>query len=120
MALGGGVWRLGLFGASGEQVLMRLAVNVFYPCLILDRVIGNHRLMEAGPVATAAGLGFALVAIGMLLCFLGAGRLGWRKGEGRRTFGLVTALQNYGFVALPVIDALFTRETAGVRRPPSR
>lgn len=114
MGIGGAVWRAGWFGESGEQVLMRLAVNVFYPCLILDRVIGNERLMHTGPVAVAAGLGFVLVAVAMTLSFLAAGWFGLRKGGGRRTFGLSTGLQNYGFVALPVIDSLFTKDTAGV------
>ena len=84
MGLGGGAWRLGMFGASGEQVLMRLAVNLFYPCLILDRVIGNDRLMDVAPVATAAGLGFVLVAAAMLISFKTAGWLGLRRGQGRR------------------------------------
>lgn len=114
MGLGGGAWRLGWFGQFGDQVLTRLAVNLFFPCLILDRVIGNERLKEAGSVAVAAGLGFGLVAGSMLLCLLAARAFGLRKGGGRRTFGLAAGLQNYGFVALPVIDALFSRETAGV------
>lgn len=114
MALGGGAWRFGWFGQSGEQILTRLAVNLFFPCLILDRVIGNERLQEPAAVAGAAGLGFGLVALSMLLCMLAARLFGLRKGEGRRTFGLAAGLQNYGFVALPVIDALFNRETVGV------
>lgn len=87
--------------------VMQLAIKLLVPCLILDKVIGSDALSHIPTVFFAFGLGFAHVAIGLVVCFAMAPMLGLKKGLGLRTFALSTAIQNYGFIALPVLGALF-------------
>ena len=116
MMLAGGIARrIGLLPREADAGLMRLSVNLLFPCLILDRLVGNPEVMNAGRVFAAALLGFGLVGLGISLGYSIAPILGLRVGGGRRTFAMSTGIQNYGFVAIPVITALFPgKETVGV------
>lgn len=115
MLAGGLARKFRLLPQEADVGLMRLCVNLLYPCLILERLVGNPEVMNAGRVVTAAALGYGLVAIGIGVSYALAPFIGLRVGEGRRTFGMATGMQNYGFVAIPVITALFPgKETLGV------
>ncbi|MBL9115692.1 MAG: AEC family transporter [Verrucomicrobiaceae bacterium] len=106
-------WRL--LPSEVDAGLMRVSVQLLFPCLIVDRIVGNQAVMSPAPVLLAAGLGFSLVAIGMGLAYSTGPLLGLRIGSGRRTFALSVGVQNYGFVAIPVIASLFPgNQTVGV------
>lgn len=115
MVIGGLLRRLQILPQEADKGMMRLAVTVLTPSLILDRVVGNDSVMRPAPVLAAAALGFALVAIGTFASWLTAPLAGLRIGSGRRTFALATGLQNYGFIAIPIVTALFPdKGTLGV------
>jgi predicted permease len=115
MMMGAGARRFGFLPAEADAGLMRVSVNVLFPCLILERMVGNEALMSASRVLVAAGLGFGLVAIGIFISYHMAPFIGLRVGAGRRTFAVTTGMQNYGFVAIPVITSLFAgKEILGV------
>ncbi len=98
-----------------DKGMMRLTIAVLTPCLILDRVVGNESVMRPVPVLVAALLGFGLVMLGITLSWCAAPLAGLRVGSGRRTFALSCGLQNYGFVAIPIVAALFPdKGTMGV------
>lgn len=107
MLLGAALRRLGVLPKEADAGLMRLSVTVLTPALILDRVAGNPAVMQPMPVLLAAGLGYALVVFGITLSYFTAPLIGLRVHEGRRTFGVSCGLQNYGFVAIPIVTALF-------------
>jgi malate permease and related proteins len=115
MLAGGIARKTGLLPAASDAGLMRLSVNLLFPCLILERMVGNAALLDAGRVLLGAGLGFSLVALGTAISYLLAPFIGLKVGEGRRTFAMANGIQNYGFVAIPVISALFPgKGTLGV------
>ncbi len=115
MLMGAGARRFGLLPAESDAGLMRLSVNLLFPCLIFERMVGNEALMSASRVVVAASLGFGLVAFGIFIAYHVAPLIGLRVGEGRRTFAVTTGIQNYGFVAIPVITSLFAgKEILGV------
>lgn len=115
MLVGAGARRFGVLPAAADAGLMRLSVNLLFPCLIMERIVGNEAVMDPLRVLTAASLGFGLVGLGMAVAYFVAPLIGLRVGEGRRTFGMSVGIQNYGFVAIPVIEALFPgKETVGV------
>ncbi|MFT5466746.1 MAG: putative permease [Verrucomicrobiales bacterium] len=87
--------------------VMQLAIKLLVPCLIFDKVVGSPALDHVQTVFFAIGLGFAHVAISLVICFAFAPALGLKKGLGLRSFALSTAIQNYGFIALPVLGSLF-------------
>lgn len=107
--------RTGLLKPEADVSLMKLSVMMLTPALIIERVVGNPAVMSLPPVLLAAGLGYALVALGIAFTYLVAPLIGLKKGEGRRTFSVACGLQNYGFVAIPIVTALFPdKGTLGV------
>ncbi|GEP45214.1 malate permease [Brevifollis gellanilyticus] len=115
MAAGFTMRKMELLTAEVDAGVMRLCVMLLTPCLILDRVVGNESVMKPLPVLVAAGLGFSLVTLGIAVAYFAAPMIGLRKNEGRRSFAVSTGLQNYGFVAIPIVTALFPdKGTMGV------
>jgi predicted permease len=93
--------------ATADAGIMSLAVKLLLPCLVLERIIGNPALDNPFQVLLNATLGFALVAVSMAICYWLTPVLGLQRGQGARTFAMCTSLQNYGFVSIPVVEALF-------------
>ncbi|MDB6003987.1 MAG: hypothetical protein JWR15_974, partial [Prosthecobacter sp.] len=115
MAAGAMARRTGLLKPEADVSLMKLSVMLLTPALIIERVVGNPAVMRLPPVLIAAGLGYALVAFGIAFTYFVAPLTGLKKGEGRRTFSVACGLQNYGFVAIPIVTALFPdKGTLGV------
>ena len=115
MAAGALARRVGLLKPEADASLMKLSVMLLTPALIIERVVGNESVMKIGPVAVAAGLGFTLVALSIGFTYFVAPLIGLKRGEGRRTFSVACGLQNYGFVAIPIVTALFPdKGTLGV------
>ncbi|MBK1792058.1 AEC family transporter [Persicirhabdus sediminis] len=92
------------------QGLMNIAINVLFPCLILDKMLGSKVLTQPLVVISAAGMGFCTIMIGYGLCYLVGPLVGLQRGSGRRTFAVSSGLQNFGFVAIPLLAAFFPSE----------
>lgn len=115
MAAGALARKTGLLKAEADVSLMKLSVMMLTPALIIERVVGNPAVMSLPPVLIAAGLGYGLIVFGIALTYFVAPLIGLKKGEGRRTFSVACGLQNYGFVAIPIVTALFPdKGTLGV------
>ncbi len=94
--------------------LMRLGLNLLFPCFIMSNIIGDPALDDFRNVVLAFCFGFGAIVTGLTLAFLVGPLFGLRRGTGQRTFALATSIQNYGFVAIPVLLALFGEEPLGV------
>jgi len=99
--------RTSMFPQELDAGIMRLTVNVLYPCFVLDKILSNEALEDWGAIGLAAASGFGLVLIGFGVGFLAALAVGMRKSDGLRTFSLATGIQNYGFIPIPIIAKLF-------------
>ena len=99
--------RRGWLGEEVEVGVVKLGLNLLFPCLILSLVPGNPALEEISSAVWAIGLGFLLVVAAIGIALLVARIGGVKKGEGLRTFALAAGIQNYGFVALPIVMELF-------------
>ncbi|MDF1851380.1 MAG: AEC family transporter [Verrucomicrobiales bacterium] len=104
--------RRGWLGEDVEVGVMKLGLNLLFPCLILSLVPGNPALEKVSSAFWAIGLGFLLVVSAIGIAWVVARIGGIRKGEGLRTFSISAGIQNYGFVALPIVMELFP-ENAG-------
>ena len=93
--------------AEMEKGMIRLVIHCLYPCLILDKTLGNELVQQVDVLGWGVGLGFGLVILGMGLSYVMALVLGLRSGSGRRTFCLAAGVQNYGYIAIPLLAALF-------------
>lgn len=108
------VRKLNWLTEEADHSLLRLNINVLFPCLILDAAIGNRALFHLENLILAPTVGFVTVAVGLFLA-LWACRLNGLKGTAREgTFAVTVGIYNYGYVPLPLALMLFSNETAGV------
>jgi predicted permease len=115
MMLAGALMRkFGWLPQAADTGIMNLVVRLLTPCLAFERIVGNPALNNPKEVLLAASLGYGLAALTVLTAYSLTPLLGLKKGAGARTFGLCTGLQNYGFVAIPVLETLFGKELVGV------
>ncbi len=98
---------VGLLDDDAEKSIMNLVLWVLYPCFILWKVPGNESLQDATVVGVAIAAGCLLT----VLAFAVAWSSGWlariSSEDGRNTFALSAGLQNYGFIPIPLVIALF-------------
>ena len=94
-----------------ETDVMRLALRLLLPCLIIDMIAGNPALEKISTAAWAIAFGFCGILIGYGVAFAMAKLFRMAHGEGLRTFTITAGIQNYGFIALPVTIALFPGNT---------
>ncbi|MGC6427880.1 MAG: AEC family transporter [Akkermansiaceae bacterium] len=99
--------RLKVIQPEMEKGMLKLVIHCLYPCLILDKTLGNSLVRQPEIVGWGVGLGLGLVCCGMLVATLVGSLFGLKPGQGKRTFTLVTGVQNYGYMAIPILAALF-------------
>ncbi len=99
---------------EADASLLRLLVNVLYPCIIFTHVFDNPALREPTNLGWAPLMGFITMSAGMAICY-GAGRmLGFTVGNGLRTFAFTVGIYNYSYITVPVMEDLFGPESIGV------
>jgi predicted permease len=90
-----------------ERGMLKMIIHCLYPCLILDKTLGNSLVRQPDVLMWGVGLGFALVIAGMGLSYGLARLMGLQAGNGRRTFCVAAGTQNFGYIAVPLLTALF-------------
>jgi predicted permease len=111
--LGSFARHVGWMKPEGDSSLLKLTLNILFPALIADSILGNPLLARPGDLWLPPLLGFALVNIGMAAVALVLKPIGLPDRSHRA--GIVTAgIHNYGYLVIPIVSALFDRETLGV------
>lgn len=97
-----------------DNVIMQLAMDVGYPCLIFHSIM-KYMVVEAHPgISTvgfslqAIGCGFLEMSMGVLVAWMVARVMKLRIGTGLRTFTLTAGVQNYAFFVIPIVQMLFS------------
>ena len=111
---GAGARRIGWLPPEAEESLLKLVVNLLYPCLIFSNVLGNAALRTPGNLLAGPVMGFVAMAGGIGLAYGVARWAGFSVGSGLRTFAFSVGIFNYGYMAIPLVEPLFGRETLGV------
>ena len=106
--------RVNWLSAESDASLLRVVVNLLYPCLILDTILGNKALEQPGNILLAPAVGFASVVLGYGASWLAAPAFGLREGRARRTFAFTVGLYNYSYIPLPIIQKIFDAPTTAV------
>lgn len=114
MALGAVLRGTRFLSEAADETLLRLSVNVLYPCLLFDAILANPSLISGSTVWIAPVLGFCLASGGILLSLLVAPVAGLAAGAPRRTFALTTGMFNWAYLPLPIVLAQFGRDAVGV------
>lgn len=107
----------GVLNSESEKSVMNLVLWLLYPCFILWKVPGNESLQEFSVVGVSIAAGFCLTVVAFSVAWM----MGWLSKvsieNGRNTFAVSAGLQNYGFIPIPLVIALFgdqADETLGV------
>ena len=116
IALGTLLRRTGLLAREADASLMKLVVWVLVPALIIDRILDSTAFDTAANVWLPPLLGFATTAAGIGIAGAAAWTLGpvlgLRTPPARRTFALAAGLHNYGYLPIPLVQALHADPTA--------
>jgi predicted permease len=107
MGIGALLRRLRILTREGDPAILALAVNVTYPCLIIGNIVGNESLRDPANVWLPLLLGAGLMLAGGALSWLVAPMFKLKDGAVRRTFALTCSIQNYGYLPIPILRALF-------------
>jgi len=106
--------RSGMLSAEADGSLMRMYVNLLYPCLIASTIIGNDALHQGANLWLPPLVGFATMVVGFVICWAGARLLRIPRGASTRTFTYVTGIYNYAYTAIPIVGSLFGPQALGV------
>ena len=83
-----------------------MTLNILFPAFIIDHILGNEKLSSVSEIGVASSTGFFSLILGISLCYFISGILK-TKGKQRRAFAVTTGLQNYGFIPIPIVLALY-------------
>jgi predicted permease len=99
---------------EAETSLIRFTVNVCYPCLIFESVAGNVALRNPANLLLPPLVGFGITWLGIRAGLIVARAIGLHVGTGLRTFALAVGITNYGYLPLPIMEAMWGPESRGI------
>ena len=99
--------RIGVMRQDQDDPIFRLVYSVLYPCLILDKIMGEESVRHPSSVMWGIGIGFLLTVLSFGGAWFAAGLLRFQKGNGKRTFAISAGVQNFGYTAIPVVEQLW-------------
>jgi len=114
MGIGLTMRRLHWLTHQADTSLLKMTVNFFYPCLILENVLGNQALREPGNIIFAPLVGFGTMVFCMIVSYQFARWIGISAGAGVRTFAFTVGIYNYGYIPIPLMNKIFGPESLGV------
>ena len=94
--------------------LTKLVIHVLYPALILDKILRAELLRDPRVVGWAIGVGFTIIVLGLGVALAVGRAIGLRKGTGGRSFAVTAGIQNYGYVAIPLLMVFFPENSTTV------
>ncbi len=114
IALGMGMRRLAWLTEEADTSLLKLVVNFLYPCLIFENVLNNDALRVPSNLALAPLMGCLLMILTIMASLYAGRALGLTLGHGLRTFAFASGINNYGYIPIPLMTALFGPASLGV------
>src|SRR5258708_30971786 len=99
---------------ESETSLIRLVVNLCFPCFIFESVAGNAALHSPGNLLLPPLVGFVLTVVSIRAGLVAARLIGLHTGTGMRTFALAVGITNYSYLPLPIMEARWGAESRGV------
>lgn len=113
MILGAVVRWKNWLNVEADQSLMRLMLNVLFPCLIFEKIAGNPALGDITNVSYAPLAGFFITVLGFFTAYCFSRLIQLPPGASTRTFSFTVGTCNYGYVPIPLTILLFDDRTLG-------
>jgi predicted permease len=114
IGIGTALRRIGWLTGEADASLLKLVVNFLYPCLIFENVLSNDALRQPSNLAFAPLVGFVTMGLAIGGAFYAGRVLGLTQGHGLRTFAFAVGINNSGYIPIPLMAALFGRDSLGV------
>ncbi len=114
MILGAFVRAARWLNQQADDTLMKLALNVLFPCLIFEKILGNPALNQPENVLLPPIIGFAVTVLGFFVAWHASRFFGLVEPVQRRTFALTVGIFNFGYIPIPLIMDFFGVQTLGV------
>ncbi len=99
-------WR-GKLTAEADRSILFFAIYICYPAYILRKILGDPELHHAENLLLPAGCGAGFMLLGYGLSRLVAPWFGLHTRAERGTFAVACSIQNYGYIPIPILTALF-------------
>lgn len=103
-----------LLNEQADRTLLDLCVHLLLPCLILDHVMASEALRRYDNLLWSPLLGFVGTSGCIGVAALAARWWRFEQVAQARTFAFVAGIFNYGYIPVPLIDALYGPEALGV------
>lgn len=113
-ALGAFLRKKGRLTDQADSSMMWIAINILYPALIVNSMFKNPALDSLQNIFLPPIMGFSSVLIGLGLATLLYRFANLKTEKEKKSFLLSNAVNNYGFLPITVVIALYDRETLGV------
>ncbi len=109
--LGGFLRFIKCLSSQADQSAMSLCLNLLYPCLIFSKILATPLREDLAAYGIAPLFGFGSVVAAMFIMrgftSLPAWFTGLQNDAERRTFLTTSALYNYGYVPIPIIQFMY-------------
>lgn len=103
--------RTGRIMPETDHGILRLVIDLLFPCLIFDRIIKTDAFADIQNLWLPPLIGFGMTALGILIGFafaaLPSSQTGLTTWKQRRTFAACVGVLNYGYVPIPLVETLF-------------
>lgn len=117
IAAGAVARRLAWLTEEVDATLLRLCIGVLFPCFFFDVLLENPALEDARNIVLPPVVGFLATATGfaagVALAYTVGPKLGLTTPAMRRTFVLTVGMFNYGYVPIPLVEAIFSPTDGG-------
>lgn len=114
IGIGGVLQRKGAFANDLEKGMFKIVLNVLTPCFILDSILGNEALRDPHNILSAPLIGLAFCGVAALAGLLIAPWIGLQERASKRSFAFAVSIMNYGYIAVPLAQSIFGKETLGM------
>jgi predicted permease len=114
VACGFAMRRMGKLRPEADSSLFSVAVNFLYPCLIAHSVLGNAALQDFRNVLLAPVIGAALLLLSLVVGIMAARALRLQRPQPASTFAFTSAIPNWGYLPIPLVQGLYGEHTTGV------
>ncbi|HAI12301.1 MAG TPA: transporter, partial [Phycisphaerales bacterium] len=102
---------------QADESLLKLVIRVLVPCFFVNVVVGNEKFMHFFDAWLPPAIGFGSTVIGYILALIVAkvfGKwIGLKSRVAQHTFALCIGTFNYGYIPMPLVDAMFDKATMG-------
>ncbi len=114
LATGYALRRRGVVDEPLRHGLMNLVLWCFFPALVLAKVAHNTALKDDAVAIAAPVAGFLSLLVGYGVCRLFARAAGAGEDARRRAFVYTAGNYNYGYLAIPICEAMYGRDSVAV------